>query len=105
MSEHNLDDLPSRGADPLALRQQTFIKIRYLTAMPYTFVGLKVAIALAVIGAVIGEFVGVGGRRRLSHSGVDLEPRTPRAFAALVLLTIISIVLYYGIAFIERIAV
>jgi NitT/TauT family transport system permease protein len=37
---------------------QTFIKVRFPTAMPYIFVGLKVAITLAVIGAVIGEFVG-----------------------------------------------
>jgi NitT/TauT family transport system permease protein len=33
------------------------------------------------------------------------QSRTPLAFAALVLLTVISIVLYYGIEFVERIAV
>jgi len=33
------------------------------------------------------------------------QSRTPLAFAALVLLTAMSIVLYYGIAFIERIVV
>jgi NitT/TauT family transport system permease protein len=37
---------------------QMFIKIRFSTAMPCIFVGLKVAITLAVIGAVIGKFVG-----------------------------------------------
>jgi len=88
-----------------ASTMQTFIKIRFPTAMPYIFVGLKVAITLAVIGAVIGEFVG-------SEDGLGYlivvstsQSRTPLAFAALVLLTAISIVLYYGIAFIERIAV
>src|SRR5262249_46918758 len=88
-----------------ASTMQTFIKIRFPTAMPYMFVGLKVAITLAVIGAVIGEFVrsedGLGYLILVSTS----QSRTPLAFAALVLLTVISIVLYYGIAFIERIAV
>jgi NitT/TauT family transport system permease protein len=60
---------------------------------------------LAVIGAVIGEFVG-------SEEGLGYlilvstaQSRTPLAFAALVLLTAISVVLYYGITFIERIVV
>jgi NitT/TauT family transport system permease protein len=58
-----------------------------------------------VIGAVIGEFVG-------SEEGLGYlilvstaQSRTPLAFAALVLLTAISVVLYYGITFIERIVV
>ena len=55
-----------------ASTMQTFIKIRFPTAMPYIFVGLKVAMTLAVIGAVIGEFVGSEEGPRLSHSGVDL---------------------------------
>jgi NitT/TauT family transport system permease protein len=84
---------------------QTFIKIRFPTAMPHIFVGLKIAITFAVIGAVIGEFVGsedgLGYLILVSSS----QSRTPLAFAALVLLTVMSIVLYYTIALIERIAV
>jgi NitT/TauT family transport system permease protein len=84
---------------------QTFIKIRFPTAMPHIFVGLKIAITFAVIGAVIGEFVGsengLGYLILISTS----QSRTPLAFGALVLLTVMSIVLYYGIAFIERIVV
>jgi len=84
---------------------QTFIKIRFPTAMPHIFVGLKIAITFAVIGAVIGEFVG-------SESGLGYlilvsssQARTPVAFAALAILTIMSIVLYYIVEFIERLAV
>jgi NitT/TauT family transport system permease protein len=84
---------------------QTFVKIRFPTAMPHIFVGLKIAITFAVIGAVIGEFVG-------SENGLGYlilvstsQSRTPLAFGSLVLLTLMSIVLYYGIALIERIAV
>lgn len=84
---------------------QTFIKIRFPTAMPHIFVGLKIAITLAVIGAVIGEFVG-------SESGLGYlilvsssQAQTPVAFAALVILTAMSIVLYYVVEFIEKLAV
>jgi NitT/TauT family transport system permease protein len=84
---------------------QTFIKIRFPTAMPHIFVGLKIAITFAVIGAVIGEFVG-------SESGLGYlilvsssQARTPVAFAALLLLTVMSIVLYYAIELIERITI
>jgi NitT/TauT family transport system permease protein len=88
-----------------ASTMQTFIKIRFPTALPHIFVGLKIAITFAVIGAVIGEFVGsedgLGYLILVSTS----QSRTPLAFAALVLLTAMSIVLYYGIAFIERVAV
>jgi NitT/TauT family transport system permease protein len=96
-----MDLIRSLSASPL----QTFVKIRFPTAMPHIFVGLKIAITFAVIGAVIGEFVG-------SESGLGYlilvstsQSRTPLAFGALALLTVMSIVLYYGVALIERIAV
>jgi NitT/TauT family transport system permease protein len=84
---------------------QTFIKIRFPTAMPHIFVGLKIAITFAVIGAVIGEFVGSAEGLGYLIVVSTSQSRTPLAFAALVLLTAMSIVLYYGVALIERIAV
>jgi NitT/TauT family transport system permease protein len=96
-----IDLIRSLSASPM----QTFIKIRFPTAMPHIFVGLKIAITFAVIGAVIGEFVG-------SENGLGYlilvstsQSRTPLAFGALVLLTIMSIMLYYGVVLIERIVV
>ena len=81
---------------------QTFIKIRFPTAMPHIFVGLKIAITFAVIGAVIGEFVGsdqgLGYLILVSTS----QSKTPLAFGALVILTVMSIILYYGVEFLER---
>jgi NitT/TauT family transport system permease protein len=88
-----------------ASQLQTFVKIRFPTAMPHIFVGLKIAITFAVIGAVIGEFVG-------SENGLGYlilvstsQSRTPLAFGSLAILTLMSIVLYYAIALIERLAV
>jgi NitT/TauT family transport system permease protein len=88
-----------------ATQLQTFVKIRFPTAMPHIFVGLKIAITFAVIGAVIGEFVG-------SENGLGYlilvstsQSRTPLAFGALVLLTVMSIGLYYAVALVERVVV
>jgi NitT/TauT family transport system permease protein len=88
-----------------ATSYQTFIKIRFPTALPHIFVGFKIAITFAVIGAVIGEFVGsdqgLGYLILISTS----QSRTPLAFGALLLLTIMSIVLYYAVEFVERLVV
>jgi NitT/TauT family transport system permease protein len=96
-----IDLIRSLSASPI----QTFMKIRFPTAMPHIFVGLKIAITFAVIGAVIGEFVGsengLGYLILISTS----QSRTPLAFGALVLLTVMSIVLYYAVALLERLAV
>ncbi|MYZ49646.1 ABC transporter permease [Propylenella binzhouense] len=79
-----------------------FRRLRIPAAMPHFFTGCKVAITFAVIGAVIGEFVaaqsGLGYLILMSTS----QSQTPLAFAAIALLTIMSIVLFYGIELLER---
>lgn len=84
---------------------QVFIKIRLPNAMPFIFVGLKVAITLAVIGAVIGEFVGaeagLGYLILVSTQQFD----TGLAFVAIILLTLMSIILYFAIEYIERLVI
>ena len=87
---------------PLSASQyQIFTKIRFPAALPHIFVGSKIAITFAVIGAVIGEFVG-------SESGLGYviltsssQLRTSLAFAALVILTLMSILLYYAVELAE----
>ncbi|MDQ7819189.1 MAG: ABC transporter permease [Armatimonadota bacterium] len=81
---------------------QVFVKIRFPTSLPYLFVGLKVAITLAVIGAVIGEFV--SAERGLGYLilAATSQLNTSLGFGALALLTIMSILLYYGVEALER---
>ncbi|KJK33493.1 ABC transporter permease [Lentzea aerocolonigenes] len=85
-----------------ATRGQEFFKLRLRHALPQVFVGLKVAISLAVIGAVIAEFV--GARAGLGYviytSGASAD--TSLAFAAMTLLAIISVGLFYGLSYLER---
>src|SRR6185437_3533242 len=47
----------SMGFGPIA----TFFKIQLPNAMPSIFAGLKISITFAVVGAVVGEFVGGQG--------------------------------------------
>jgi NitT/TauT family transport system permease protein len=83
---------------------QTFLRVRLPAALPQIFVGLKVGLPLAVIGVVVGEmqFGGSGlGAIIVQTSG---QADTASAFAAIALLSLVSIVLYYVLVLIERIA-
>ncbi|MEJ3750895.1 ABC transporter permease [Actinomycetes bacterium KLBMP 9797] len=95
-------DLGELGRSLSATRWQGYLKIRLPWALPQIFVGLKVAITLSVIGAVVAEIQnpdrGLGSVIALSSSSLD----TARAFAAIVLLAMISVSLYYLAVTAER---
>lgn len=80
-----------------------FKKIRFPAALPHIFSGLKVAITLSVIGAVIGEFVGsdkgLGYLILISSSHMD----TGLAFGSMAILAVIGIGLFIGVAWLERV--
>jgi NitT/TauT family transport system permease protein len=83
-------------------RYRTFRMIRLYKALPNIFAGLKVAITLAVVGAVVGEFTGSDrglGTLMLRAIGVV---NTPMLFAALIVLTVLAIVLFALIELLER---
>lgn len=88
-----------------ASRIQQFVKVRFPAALPYTFVGLKVAITLAVIGAVVGEFVGATKGLGYVIIASGESANTSLAFASLVLLGIMSVVLFYAIVTIEKLLI
>jgi NitT/TauT family transport system permease protein len=73
---------------------QLFWKIRLPNALPSLFGGLKVAITLAVVGAVVAEFVGadkgLGYLIQVANGRID----TPLLLAAVVIISVIGIVLY-----------
>jgi NitT/TauT family transport system permease protein len=85
-------------------RWKAFFKVRLPWAMPQIFVGLKIAVALAVIGTVVQE--NAGSLAGLGYVIVSAEPAfdTPLAFASVILLTVESIALFYLLVAIERLA-
>lgn len=84
-----------------ANRWQTFTLLEVPAALPVLFGGLKVAVTLAVIGAVVGEFVGadrgLGFLINLARGILD----TPMLFVALFTLVIIALALYSVVALLE----
>ncbi|MCX7522813.1 ABC transporter permease [Microbacterium sp. STN6] len=82
---------------------KTFRKIRFPASLPHVFSGLKVAATLAVIGAVVGEFVGANegiGYVLLNANG---NLNTPMLYAGLVILSAIGIVVFMVIEVAERV--
>jgi NitT/TauT family transport system permease protein len=84
-----------------ASRRQMFVKLRIPWALPQIFIGLKVGITLAVVGAVVGEFS--GGDQGLGYVilGSGASADTPLAFAAMTLLGAMSVALFYLVAGVE----
>jgi len=81
-----------------ASRWRTLLDLRLPAALPYFLGGLRISGGLALIGAVVAEFVaGSGGREsglayRILESGYQLK--IPRMFAALVLISAAGIAIY-----------
>jgi NitT/TauT family transport system permease protein len=96
-------DLRSLMRSLQASRWQTFSMLEVPAALPVLFAGLKVAVTLAVIGAVVGEFVGadrgLGFLVNLARGILD----TPLLFVALFLLIAIALCLYSAVSLLEHI--
>lgn len=94
-ADHNLVDLFEVYG---ATRWQKLVHLRLPSSMPYFLGGLKISGGLALIGAVVAEFVaGTGGvgsglAFRILESGYQL--RIPRMFAALIMISITGILIY-----------
>lgn len=87
-----------------ASRWQAFRKVRLPAALPQIFVGLKVAMPLAAIGAVIGEFL--AGESGLGYLIVQAGGvgDVATAWVAIILIGLMSILLYFALVLMERFA-
>ncbi|MEA2660482.1 MAG: NitT/TauT family transport system permease protein [Chloroflexota bacterium] len=88
-----------------ANRWRVFTKIRLPYSLPSLFAGLKVASTLAIVGAVIGEFVGASEGLGYLLITANFRIDTPMLFASLVLLSVLGIVLYLAVVAFEAIFV
>jgi NitT/TauT family transport system permease protein/putative hydroxymethylpyrimidine transport system permease protein len=88
-----------------ASRLDLLRRLEVPSALPFLFSGAKVAVAVAVIGAVFGELVGsdAGLGHAIQVGTAELE--TARVFAAVLILSVMAIALFGLVALIERRAV
>jgi len=89
-----------------ASRMQLLFRLRVPSALPYFFGGLRISSGLALIGAVVAEFVagtggtGTGLAYQILQAGYQLN--IPRMFAALVLITVAGVLLFVLMSALSR---
>jgi len=86
-----------------ATRLQVFSKFQVPNALPEIFAGMKVAIILSVIGAVVAEFVGADGGLGYVIMMANADFEMARQFAAIALLFAIGTILFALVQWLERI--
>jgi NitT/TauT family transport system permease protein len=81
---------------------QTLLWLRAPSALPHLFAGMKVAVSLALVGAIAGEFV--ASQAGLGYVILEAQGNfeTTRVFAAIVLLGLLGTILFFIVDFIER---
>ena len=83
-------------------RWQTFRRLEYPSTLPYILAGMEVGIVFAVVGAVVGEYLGgdQGLGYRIVTSLNNLEAET--LFAVILVLTLLGFLLYLAVVVLKR---
>ena len=79
-----------------------FTKLRFPMALPFLFSGLKIAAVVAIIGAVIGEWVGAQGGLGWLMKVSGPQFQTARVFASIAWLSCMAIALFSLVSLTER---
>jgi len=85
-----------------ASRNEILMRIQIPNSLPYLMAGLKVAVTLAVIGAIVGEFAGAQAGLGYMIQFASTQMQTSLVFAALVEVSVLGLLFYYVIEWIER---
>ena len=85
-----------------ASRWQMFTALEFHSTLPYVFAGMEVGIVFALIGAIVGEYL--GGNRGLGYMVVvSLNALdAPQLFAVIILLAALGSVLFFAVNVLKR---
>ena len=85
-----------------ASRWQTFASLDFHSTLPYVFAGMEVGIVFALIGAIVGEYLGgnegLGYMVVVSLNALD----APQLFAVIVLLAVLGSLLFFAVTGLKR---
>ena len=84
---------------------KVFMKIRLPTALPNIFAGLKVAVTLAVVGAIVGEFIQADQGLGYALLQANAMLNTRLAFATILILGAIGVALFVAVDRLERLLI
>jgi NitT/TauT family transport system permease protein len=93
-----LELMRALGANPW----QIFWKVRLPSALPYIFAGLDMAAVFAVVGAVVGEFVGAQRGLGTLILSMNAQMDTAGTFSVLIILSLVGVVIHKILRLIER---
>jgi len=96
--EEALEMFRSMGAS----KRQIFTQFTMPSAMPVTFAGLKTGITLALIGAIVAEFVATSQGLGLLIDRFNFRLAMEETFAVLLVLSLLGLVLYGVMEFLDR---
>ncbi|HET8876945.1 MAG TPA: ABC transporter permease [Casimicrobiaceae bacterium] len=85
-----------------ASRNEILLRIQVPNSLPYLMAGLKVAVTFAVIGAIVGEFAGAQAGLGYMIQFASTQMQTSLVFAALVEVSVLGMLFYYVIEWVER---
>jgi NitT/TauT family transport system permease protein len=85
-------------------RWKVLTRVKLYCALPHIFAGSKVAMSLALVGAIVGEFV--SSQRGLGYIILSAQGMfdTPRVFAAITILAVLGVALVGIIGVLERLS-
>jgi NitT/TauT family transport system permease protein len=76
--------------------------LRLPSSLPYVLSGLKISTSLAVVGAIVGEFVGANEGLGYVVLVSSYHMETPTMFAAVTCSAAIGLAMFWGVAGLER---
>ncbi|MGH9242732.1 MAG: ABC transporter permease [Acidimicrobiales bacterium] len=85
-----------------ASKRQIFTQLTLPSALPVTFAGLKTGVTLALIGAIVAEFVGTSQGLGLLIDRFNFRLAMESAFAVLLLLALLGLLLYGVMEYLDR---
>lgn len=88
-----------------ASKWQTFRHLELKSMMPHAFAGMETAIVLAVIGAIVGEYL--GGNSGLGYMVVKTlnELNAPALFAVILMLAALGLIMYFIVTSFKLVAI
>lgn len=84
-----------------ASRTEILLRVQIPNSLPSLMSGIKIAITLSVIGAIVGEFAGASAGLGYLIQFASTQMETALVFAALIEISLLGMLFYYAIEFIE----
>ncbi len=85
-----------------ASRNEIMVRVQIPNALPYLMAGMKVAITLSVIGAIVGEFAGASAGLGYMIQFASTQMETSLVFSALFEVSVLGVLFYYAVELLER---